>query len=87
MIGRLAGIVINCPAPRALAGFYEALRGAKRVDDSDEWVTLTYRTSLHLPLGAVGGSTSGAVAPDHPRGVRPSRCVGGSVDGQRRPSA
>ena len=41
MIGRLAGIVIDCPDPRALAGFYEALLGAKRVDDSDEWVTLT----------------------------------------------
>jgi catechol 2,3-dioxygenase-like lactoylglutathione lyase family enzyme len=41
MIGRLAGIVIDCPEPRALAAFYEALLGAKRVDDSDEWVTLT----------------------------------------------
>lgn len=40
MIGRLAGIVIDCPDPRALAGFYEALLGAERVEDSPDWVTL-----------------------------------------------
>jgi catechol 2,3-dioxygenase-like lactoylglutathione lyase family enzyme len=40
MIGRLAGIVIDCPEPRALATFYEALLGAERVEDSAEWVTL-----------------------------------------------
>ncbi len=40
MIGRLAGIVIDCPEPRALAGFYEALLGAQRVEESAEWVTL-----------------------------------------------
>ena len=41
MIGRLVGIVIDCPEPRALAGFYEALLGAERVEDSAEWVTLS----------------------------------------------
>jgi catechol 2,3-dioxygenase-like lactoylglutathione lyase family enzyme len=41
MIGRLAGIVIDCPEPRALAEFYEALLGAERVEDSAEWVTLS----------------------------------------------
>ena len=40
MIGRLTGIVIDCPEPRALAPFYEALLGAERVEDSAEWVTL-----------------------------------------------
>lgn len=40
MIGRLVGIVIDCPEPRALATFYEALLGAKRVEDRAEWVTL-----------------------------------------------
>jgi hypothetical protein len=40
MIGRLAGIVIDCPEPRALAPFYEALLGAERAQDSAEWVTL-----------------------------------------------
>lgn len=40
MIGRLAGIVIDCPDPRALAAFYETLLGAQRVEDSAEWVTL-----------------------------------------------
>ena len=41
MLGRLAGIVIDCPEPRALAPFYEALLGAARAEDSVEWVTLT----------------------------------------------
>ena len=41
MIGRLTGIVIDCPEPRALAGFYEALLGAERVEDGADWVTLS----------------------------------------------
>jgi catechol 2,3-dioxygenase-like lactoylglutathione lyase family enzyme len=40
MIGRLAGIVVDCPDPRALARFYEALLGAERLEDSAAWVTL-----------------------------------------------
>lgn len=40
MIGRLAGTVIDCPEPRALAGCHEALLGAERVEDSTDWVTL-----------------------------------------------
>ncbi len=40
MIGQLAGIVIDCPEPRVLAAFYEALLGARRVEDSAGWVTL-----------------------------------------------
>ena len=40
MIGRLVGIVIDCPDPRALATFYEAVLGAERVEDSADWVTL-----------------------------------------------
>lgn len=40
MIGRLAAIVIDCPEPRVLAEFYEALLGAERVEDKEEWVTL-----------------------------------------------
>ena len=46
MIGRLAGIVIDCPEPRALARFYEALLGAERVEDSAEWVTLALGDGL-----------------------------------------
>ncbi|HXH76926.1 VOC family protein [Nocardioides sp.] len=46
MIGRLAGIVIDCPEPRALAEFYQELLGAKRVEDSAEWVTLSLAGGL-----------------------------------------
>src|SRR3954451_18017200 len=40
MIGRISGIVIDCPDPSALAGFYETLLGASRARDSAGWVTL-----------------------------------------------
>lgn len=40
MIGRISGIVIDCPDPSALAGFYEALLGASRARDSAAWVVL-----------------------------------------------
>jgi catechol 2,3-dioxygenase-like lactoylglutathione lyase family enzyme len=46
MIGRLSGIVIDCPDPRALALFYEQLLGAERVEDSADWVTLDPRGGL-----------------------------------------
>ena len=51
MIGKLIGIVVDCPDPRALAPFYEALLGAARVEDSADWVTLAAgegRPSLSL---------------------------------------
>ncbi|WP_090050377.1 VOC family protein [Lentzea fradiae] len=35
MIGRWHGLVIDCPDPRGLAGFYEALLGMVRVQDDD----------------------------------------------------
>jgi catechol 2,3-dioxygenase-like lactoylglutathione lyase family enzyme len=40
MIGRISGIVIDCPDPSALAGFYETLLGASRARDSAGWVVL-----------------------------------------------
>jgi catechol 2,3-dioxygenase-like lactoylglutathione lyase family enzyme len=40
MIARLALVVIDCPDPRALAPFYEALLGAARAEDGPDWVTL-----------------------------------------------
>ena len=48
MIGRLQGIVIDCPDPSGLASFYEELLGMIRVqDDGDEPQTAV----LHLPPG------------------------------------
>jgi catechol 2,3-dioxygenase-like lactoylglutathione lyase family enzyme len=40
MIGRLHGIVIDCPDPSALAAFYQELLGMVRVQDQDDWVAI-----------------------------------------------
>ncbi|MFJ6195560.1 VOC family protein [Micromonospora sp. NPDC092111] len=43
MIGMLRTVVIDCPDPRALAGFYAELLGlplAEEDSDGDEWVVL-----------------------------------------------
>ena len=40
MIGRLHGIVVDCPDPGALAAFYEALLGMQRVQDEGDWVVI-----------------------------------------------
>lgn len=40
MIGTLHGIVLDCPDPDELAGFYAALLGMVRVQDEDEWVVI-----------------------------------------------
>jgi catechol 2,3-dioxygenase-like lactoylglutathione lyase family enzyme len=40
MIGRLHGIVIDCPDPSGLASFYEELLGMIRVQDDGDWVVI-----------------------------------------------
>ncbi|MGC1215635.1 MAG: VOC family protein [Micromonospora sp.] len=43
MIGQLRSVVIDCPDPRALAGFYSELLGLPLIEDNsdgDEWVVL-----------------------------------------------
>ncbi len=40
MIGRLHGIVLDCPDPQALASFYQELLGMVRVTDDPEWVVI-----------------------------------------------
>jgi catechol 2,3-dioxygenase-like lactoylglutathione lyase family enzyme len=40
MIGRLHGIVIDCPDPSALAEFYQKLVGMVRVQDDGDWVVI-----------------------------------------------
>lgn len=39
-IGRLHGIVIDCPEPQVLAGFYAELLGMVRVVDEVDWVVI-----------------------------------------------
>jgi catechol 2,3-dioxygenase-like lactoylglutathione lyase family enzyme len=40
VIGSLHSLVIDCPDPRGLAWFYEAVCGLVRVEDEPSWVTL-----------------------------------------------
>ncbi|WP_163010581.1 VOC family protein [Streptomyces dangxiongensis] len=40
MIGRLFSLVIDCPAPSELAGFYESLLSLARVEDTADYVVL-----------------------------------------------
>jgi catechol 2,3-dioxygenase-like lactoylglutathione lyase family enzyme len=40
MIGKLHGVVIDCPDPSALATFYQELLCMVRLDDEDDWVAI-----------------------------------------------
>jgi catechol 2,3-dioxygenase-like lactoylglutathione lyase family enzyme len=39
-VGRWIGVVIDCPDPQELAGFYSQLLGLNVLEDSQDWVTL-----------------------------------------------
>jgi catechol 2,3-dioxygenase-like lactoylglutathione lyase family enzyme len=57
MIGRMHHVVIDCPDPASLAGFYSTLLGLKVTYRSDDWVVV-----------ATSDTTSGIafqLAPDH----------------------
>lgn len=40
MIGRWHGLIIDCPDPDALAGFYQELLGMQRVYAEGDWVVI-----------------------------------------------
>ncbi|MEU8004855.1 VOC family protein [Catellatospora sp. NPDC049111] len=40
MIGRWHGLIIDCPDPSALAGFYQELLGMERVYEEGDWVVI-----------------------------------------------
>jgi len=40
VIGRLETVVLDCPDPHALAGFYAAVLGLEIVQEDDRWVDL-----------------------------------------------
>jgi catechol 2,3-dioxygenase-like lactoylglutathione lyase family enzyme len=40
VIGRRHALVIDCPDPRSLAGFYQELLGMQRVQDDADWVVI-----------------------------------------------
>jgi catechol 2,3-dioxygenase-like lactoylglutathione lyase family enzyme len=55
MIGRLDTVVIDCPDPRALAGFYGELLGMHLIKDEGDWVTM--RTDSDAPAVAFQRAT------------------------------
>jgi catechol 2,3-dioxygenase-like lactoylglutathione lyase family enzyme len=55
MIGRLDTVVLDCPDPRALAGFYGELLGMHLVKDEGDWVTI--RTDSDAPAVAFQRAT------------------------------
>lgn len=70
MIGQLAGIVIDCPEPRVLAPFYEALLGGERLHDSADWVTLE---AVGAPLTVSLQRTEHFEAPEWTTGSPPQQ--------------
>jgi catechol-2,3-dioxygenase len=70
MIGRLDTVVIDCPDPRALAGFYGQLLGMHIVHDDDDRVTI--RTDSDAPSLAFQKVTD-LLPPQWPDGDRPQQ--------------
>ncbi|AGZ45655.1 VOC family protein [Actinoplanes friuliensis] len=70
MIGRLDTVVIDCPDPRALAGFYSELLGMHVVHDEDGWVTI--RTDSDAP-GLGFQKAPDLLPPDWPDRHRPQQ--------------
>lgn len=68
MIATIIGVVVDCPDPRELAPFYEALLGASRSRDDPGWVTLD-AGALTLSLQR----TPHFAAPDWRRGEPPQQ--------------
>lgn len=61
MIGRLHHVVIDCPDPRTLAGFYSELVGLPVTYESDDWVVIA------------GDTTSSGIAFQLAPGLEPPR--------------
>ncbi|MFC4853033.1 VOC family protein [Actinophytocola glycyrrhizae] len=56
MIGKLETVVLDTRDPRALAGFYADLLGARIVTDEDDWVSI---------VDAEGRRLSFQTSPEH----------------------
>ncbi|SEF16639.1 VOC family protein [Jiangella alba] len=68
MIAAIIGVVVDCPDPRELAPFYEALLGARRTRDTPDWVELEAG-----PLTLSLQRTRHFIAPDWRRGDPPQQ--------------
>ncbi|GAA1028325.1 MULTISPECIES: VOC family protein [Amycolatopsis] len=51
MIGHWLALVVDCPEPRKLAAFYEALLGMHRVEDEEAWVSIAATSGSEPRLG------------------------------------
>ncbi|MGW5653044.1 VOC family protein [Streptomyces humi] len=68
-IARLRNVVIDCPDPSALAGFYAAVAGGTLVAEEDDWVVLRLPDGLRLGFQLAEGYTP----PQWPRADRDSQ--------------
>ena len=68
MIGRLHGIVLDCPDPGALAAFYEQLLSMQRVQDEPDWVVIG--DAVDRP-GVAFARVANYLPPTWPVGQRP----------------
>ncbi|MER7165484.1 VOC family protein [Micromonospora sp. NPDC000207] len=73
MIGRMRSVVIDCPDPRALAGFYAELLGLPLVEEESEgdWVVIGGPRG-HQPRMAFQQAPD-LIAPDWPDPQRPQQ--------------
>ncbi|MER5517802.1 VOC family protein [Streptomyces sp. NPDC002763] len=66
IVARLRNVVIDCPDPLALAGFYAAVAGGTPVAEDDDWVVLQVPDGPRLGFQRVAGYTP----PEWPRADR-----------------
>ena len=72
MIGRGHGLVIECPDPSALAGFYEQVFGMRRAQDERHWIVIG--DAPDRPANSMSGLAIRS-RDDRPDAVRPGGVV------------
>lgn len=55
MIGKLGAVVLDCPDPKALAGFYAELVGGTVVAEEEDWVDLEREGAQRLSFQLAPG--------------------------------
>ncbi len=75
MIGRLQCVVLDCPDPRELAGFYQALLGGAVNAPDPRWAVSDDFSTLHAGAGLVFAfqRVTGYRAPRWPDGAYPQQ--------------
>jgi catechol 2,3-dioxygenase-like lactoylglutathione lyase family enzyme len=53
--GRLRNVVLECPDPKALAEFYQAVTGWPVVADTDDWVVISQDGGIRLAFQLAPG--------------------------------